>query len=190
MKPLRPKAVRQRRWLPLARPGDGGRPGAAAADAETANGLGWSVIELQDNSGGSNLFTIVLDIDPDYADALGGFAILLQIMEQYQQSNEKVAALLDTTWVLNDTTGFLEPVFLDPEWSFEHKDVDYLDLRLIRAENYFFLADYELSLEEALALADEIPEFEEEVNWEDFNLATIEGRTALMNLLDALDELI
>ncbi len=156
---------------------------------ESANGLGWCVVALDAAGDGANLFQIVMDLDPYHPDALAGYAITLQIMEEWHQSNEKVATLVDTTWVLDDSTGLLEPVVVDPTWIFEHGDVDYLDLRLLRAENYFFLADYELSLQEALAL-NEIVGYVQGLSEEDFNLATIEGRTALLNLIDALDNLI
>ncbi len=139
---------------------------------KTATGLGWAAIELDDLNGGNNVFDIVYGINSEYGDALAGQSIVLQILEEYTQSNKKAGELLA----------------VDDDWVFSHKDVDYLDIRLVRAENYFLLADFEASLQEALSLNEIVGNTV--LSEADFNLATIEGRTALMNLIDALDDII
>lgn len=141
---------------------------------EIYTGLGWLTIEFNVSDQGVLVFSMALDIDPENENALAGYAIFLQIMEEWQQSNEKVDALL----ALNLT------------WEFEHnQQIDYLDLMLIRAQNDYFLADFEASLEEALALNDLLA-YQPGLTADDFNLATIEGRAALITLIDALDDLI
>ena len=78
-----------------------------------------------------------------------------------------------------------------PDWNFRYNNIDYLDLLLMKAENLFFLGDYESSLQEAVALTQMAAVgYPGEVSVEDFNLATIEGRAALINLIDELDDLI
>jgi tetratricopeptide (TPR) repeat protein len=145
---------------------------AAEQLTEGLTGMGWALIGMDSRIDANTVFDIVqIMLNPEYPDMLGGFAVLLQIEEQWQQSNEKIDLLLG----------------IDPTWEFEHNDIDYLDLRLMRAENYFFLAEYELSLQEALELNDLIG-YQSGLTADDFNLATIEGRAALINLIDELDE--
>lgn len=137
-------------------------------------GFGWLIIAVDVPEQGTYVFSEALNIDPDYTDALAGYAILLQTIESWEQSNQKVAALLA----------------VDPNWVFQYNtDIDYLDLRLIYAENYYFTAEFELSLQEALAINDIIG-YQPGLSADDFNLATIEGRTALITLIDELDDLI
>ncbi|TKJ42329.1 hypothetical protein CEE37_01215 [candidate division LCP-89 bacterium B3_LCP] len=139
-------------------------------------GIGWNSVKQANAATASFVFINAIDIDPDYIDALAGFAFSLQTIEQWLQSNENVESVLG----------------LDPDWEFEHDwQIDYLDLMLMRAENYFFLADFEASLLEALVVNDlvradypQLPAY----TVEDFNLATIEGRTALIELIDTLED--
>ena len=145
---------------------------AAEQLTEGLTGMGWCFIGVDDRTSANTVFDVVqLMLNPEYPDMLGGFAVLLQIDEQWQQSNEKIDQLLS----------------LEPNWDFAHNDIDSLDLRLMRAENYFFMAEYELSLQEALAV-NTIIDYDNTLTADDFNLATIEGRAALINLIDELDE--
>jgi hypothetical protein len=141
---------------------------------EIYTGFGWLTIEYNVPDQGALLFTLALEFDPIHEDALAGYAVFLQIMEEYHQSNEKADALLA----------------LNPTWQFEHNaQIDYLDLMLIQAQNDYYLADFEASLARALALNDLLG-YQPGLTEDNFNLATIEGRAALIELIDALDDLI
>ncbi len=141
---------------------------------EIYTGFGWLTIEYNVPDQGALLFTLALEIDPTHEDALAGYAVFLQIMEEYQMSNEKADALLAQ----------------NPTWQFAHNErIDYLDIMLIRAQNNYFLADFETSLAQALELNDLLG-YQPGLTEGDFNLATIEGRAALIELIDALDDLI
>lgn len=138
------------------------------------NGYGWLIIMVNVPEQGTFVFESALSIDSTYADALAGYAILLQTIEEWQQSNGKISTLLEQ----------------EPTWEFTYdEDINYLDLKLMRAENYYFLADFEASLQEALEIND-IVEYQDGLGAESFNLATVEGRAALIALIDALDDLI
>lgn len=149
-------------------------------------GLGWVSIKYNQLSYAAFLFTTAIgiteyDITPDtleitteYTNALGGYSFLLQIVYEYQQSNEYIAQLLTA----------------DSTWAFEYEaGIDYLDLRLIRAENYYLLGNFSQSLQEALAIND-IIQYQPGLTEEDFNLATYQGTQALLELIGALDNLI
>ena len=148
---------------------------------EGATGIGWCITKdlyittWLNPSIGTLAYEGALDIDYGYADAIGGYALLLQAIEEWQQSNTRAAALLGGD---------------DSLWVFPHdRTIDHLDIRLVRAENYYMLADFEASQMEALGLAtrlgyqpeDLVPDF-------NYNLATIEGRAALIQLIDELEE--
>ncbi len=149
-------------------------------------GLGWVFIKFTRSSDAAFVFTATLEIitleitpdtleiTPEYTNALAGYAFLLQTIYEYQQSNEYIAQLLavDSTWTFAYEAG-----------------IDYLDLRLLRAENYCFLGDFELSLQETLAIND-IVGYQPGLTVEDFNLATYQGTQALFDLIGALDILI
>lgn len=145
-------------------------------------GIGWVTIKDVEPASGTLVFDEALGIDPDYPEALAGYAILLQTLEEWQQSNEKATSLLS----------------VDPSWVFEQDgDIDHLDIRLIRTENYYFLAQFEASLQQANALilklptslknqlANLTPGVPLDGSYSP-NLATIEGRAALMELIEAL----
>lgn len=149
---------------------------------ESLTGFGWCMIEFADNAVGTLVFTTAFELNPIYEDAIAGYSFLLQTIEEWQQSNEQISLLLA----------------LNPIWSFDHdQTIDYLDLQLVRAKNNFFLCEFEASQEEALELAAGfgydtenelatligLPTFS-------FNLATIEGRSALILLIDALEDMI
>jgi tetratricopeptide (TPR) repeat protein len=141
---------------------------------KAASGVGWTTIKDIEPASGTLAFEQALAIDPNNAEVLAGYAILLHTIEEWQQSNNRATAALAQ----------------DPTWDFEHDNqTNYLDLRLLRAENYFVLTDYSASLDEALALND-IVNYDPSLGPEDFNLATIEGRSALIELIEALDKII
>ncbi len=141
---------------------------------KAASGVGWTTIKDIEPASGTLAFENALGLDPNNAEALAGYAILLHTIEEWQQSNSRVAATLAQ----------------DPTWDFEHDNqTNYLDLRLLRAQNYFVLTDYQASLDEALAL-NAIVNYDSSLGPEDFNLATIEGRSALIELIEALDKII
>jgi hypothetical protein len=150
--------------------------------AEGLNGIGWDMIEILDMGTGVFVFTAAIELNPVYEDAIGGYSFLLQVMEEWHQSNEKITMLLD----------------MDSTWNFEHdQSIDYLDLQLARCSNNFLLGDFEASQTEALELAAvfgyETPgELATLIGMPTFsyNLATIEGRSALLMLIDALEDLI
>lgn len=150
------------------------------------SGIGWVTIKDIEPYSGTLVFDEALGIDPDYAEALAGYAILLQTLEEWQQSSEKAASLLS----------------VNPAWVFEQdNNIDHLDIRLLRTENYYFLAQFETSLQQANALilvlptamenqlASLVPGVPLDGSYSP-NLATIEGRAALMELIEALAEVI
>lgn len=157
---------------------------------DALSGIGWTTIKDIQPASGTLAFNNGLQIVEDLenmnppvdslvisafrAELLAGYAILLQTTEDWQQSTERVSALLD----------------VDANWQFAHdSQINYLDLRLIRAENYYYLADFPASRDEALAL-NTILNYQPGLSASDFNLATIEGRAALIELIEALDNLI
>ncbi len=138
------------------------------------SGIGWTATKDVNPASGSPAFEMALQFDSTFTEALGGYAFLLQTIEEWQQSNERASALLA----------------LDPTWIFEHEnDIDYLDVRLLQAENYYALANFQASLEAALAL-NQVVGYDPDLGQEDFNLATTEGRAQLVLLIAALDDLI
>jgi len=153
------------------------------------SGAGWTTVKDVETAGGTLAFDLglgyvaalesmnladSLEVRRLHAELLGGYASLLQLMWEWRQSNERVAGLLA----------------IDAAWQFDHdSEIDYLDLRLMRAENYYYLADFAASLDEALAL-NAMVGYQPGLSPEDFNLATIEGRAALIQLIEALDNLI
>lgn len=141
---------------------------------ESLTGIGWTTIKDVNSGSGVLAFDGVLSVDPNYADALAGYAILLQTIDEYQQSNDRIATLFSS----NST------------WIFQHDtQIDYKDLLLLRAENYYYLANFEASLDEALVL-NSIVNYQPGLDASDFNLATIEGKAQLIELIEALDDLI
>lgn len=149
---------------------------------EGLSGIGWCMIEFADFATGTFVFTTALELDPSYEEAMAGHAFLLQAHEEWQQSNEKIAMLLE----MNST------------WSFAHdQSIDYLDLQLSRSKNNYFLCEFEASQEDALELAaglgyDTPSELATLIGLPtfSFNLGTIEGRSALILLIDALEDMI
>ncbi|RJP80012.1 MAG: hypothetical protein C4524_04310 [Candidatus Zixiibacteriota bacterium] len=141
---------------------------------EGLSALGWTAMKDQNLSGGQIAFDMAQSLDPVYGDALGGHAILLQLLEEWQQSSEKATQLLaaDAGWVFT-----------------QDHSITALDVRLIRAFNYYALAEFDLSLVDALAVNEAVG-YQPGLAVDDFNLATTEGRAELMDLIDALDELI
>jgi len=158
--------------------------------AAITSGFGWaSVKDLQYAAIGALTFdlgiALVEDLEPMnlpdstevyrlHAEMLAGYACLDQLLQQWQQSNERIAGLLEQ----------------DPEWDFDHDNTtNYLDLRLMSAENYYYLADFPASLSVALELNDAL-NYNSQLDETDFNLATVQGRTLLIELIEDLDDLI
>ncbi|MBU1881744.1 hypothetical protein KKA08_06885, partial [bacterium] len=143
---------------------------------ECLTGLGWVTIEYNELDQSAFVFSTAMAIDPEHVEATAGYAFSSQIAEDWNLSNEMIDLSLN----------------LDADWEFEHNhNIDYLDLRVMRAENYYFLADFEASLAEAIALAsDPSVGYSPVPDPNDFNLATIEGRAALIELIDALNDMI
>jgi hypothetical protein len=154
------------------------------------SGIGWATVKgLEFAGAGALTFDLGLDLAaalreanlPDSAEVerlnaemLAGYACMNQLLEQWQQSNERIAELQ----------------LADPDWDFDHDaGTNYLDLRLMSAENYYFLADFFASREIALELNDQLG-YDPDLSEADFNLATIEGQAALVQLIEALDDLI
>jgi hypothetical protein len=124
---------------------------------------------------GNANFSAALAIDPTYTDASGGNCFALQIMGNWTQSNEMAVATMAQ----------------NPAWEFTHNhQINHLDLRLARVENYFNMGEFETSLELALDLNNNygLPTTPRQAS--EFNLATIEGRAALAQLINTLDGLI
>jgi hypothetical protein len=158
---------------PLARQEAMSRLGAARMHLlQIFTGGGWVGLKLSSLNGSNSNFLTAVNMISDYPDAIGGHAFALQAIEYWVQSNEKVATTLS----------------LDPLWEFTHEtQINYLDLRLLRAENYFNLEKFELSLTEALTL-NAIVNPGSPLTANNFNLATIEGRMALQQLIYTLDD--
>jgi len=143
---------------------------------ECLTGLGWVTIEYAQFDQSAFVFSTAMVIDPEHVDAIAGYAFSSQIEGDWNLSNELITKSLD----------------IDETWEFQHNhNIDYLDLRIMRAENYFFLADFNASLAEAIDIAtDPAVNYSPVPDPDDFNLATIEGRAALIELIDALNDMI
>jgi hypothetical protein len=140
------------------------------------SGGGWVNTKLGMPETGNANFVWAIGMNPSFIEALGGHAFSLQASGElyWVQSNEMVVATLA----------------LDPTWTFTHEpQINYLDLLLVKTENYYSLGDFQASLDDALAL-NAIVNFDPSLGPEDFNLATIEGRAALADLINNLDDLI
>lgn len=138
------------------------------------SGSGWLATKSGNPESGNANFSAALAVDPGFIEALGGHAFALQAMQNWVMSNERVTATLA----------------LDPSWAFTHDtQINYLDLRLLRTENYFNMGEFQASLDEALAL-NAIVNPSTPLTPDEFNLATVEGRAALAQLINELDDLI
>ncbi len=138
--------------------------GALTFDVGIALAQGLEAMSIPDSAEVSRL----------HAELLAGYACLDQLLQLWQQSNERIAALL----------------LLDSGWDFDHDNTtNFLDLRLMSAQNYYYLADFSASLSVALDL-NEILDYDPQLSEEDFNLATVQGRTLLIELIEDLDNLI
>lgn len=146
---------------------------AAMLDLKHAlNGLGWCALKFDDRTNSALSFEGAISIDSTYTDAIGGYAVLLQVDEQYEQSNMLIGTLL---------------ALAPPNWVFsQDSQINYLDVRLIRAENYFALAEFESARTEVIQISN-ILEYGAGQGAVSLNLATIEGRAALLEMIEELD---
>ncbi|MCX6641007.1 MAG: hypothetical protein NTW14_11110 [bacterium] len=138
---------------------------------QALNGLGWCAVKLNDLTNGAVTFSAAISIDSTYTDALGGYAVLLKIDGNLVQSNTLVGLALAQ----------------DSSWEFSQDgQINYLDLRLIRAENYFGLAEFESARTEVIQISGMVG-YTAGQGAASLNLATIEGRAALIEMIEELD---
>jgi hypothetical protein len=138
---------------------------------QALNGLGWCAIKVNDRTNGAVVFSAAISIDSTFTDALGGYAVLLKVDDQLEQSN----TLVGLTLAQNSSWGFSQD-----------GQINYLDLRLIRAENYFGLAEFESARTEVIQISNMVG-YTAGQGATSLNLATIEGRAALIEMIEELD---
>ena len=101
--------------------------------AEANSGLGWSYFKTDSILKSQSAFENGILKDNSVVDIHAGLAIIYNFLNLYNVSNEKVTIVLNA----------------EADWSFAHAtDINYLDLHLISAENYFNLRNYANSLEQ------------------------------------------
>ncbi|MBN1155689.1 hypothetical protein JXB12_12295 [candidate division KSB1 bacterium] len=133
--------------------------------AEAYCGAGWAAARIPDLPLATDYFTQCIALDADYADAYAGLAFVYNASKLYQNSITSAQTVL----TINDT------------WSFTHDiTLDYKDICLILAENYFALGDLSSSLAQVKILN---PAF-------NANISSFEGKQALADEIERLRAII
>ena len=115
-------------------------------ELEVYNGLGWSYFKLDSLEQAARQFHICYCLFEPTADISAGWAFTLNAQKEYGNSNDKAA----------------EALVLDSTWVFAYGlPLDAGDLHLLKAENYFLLGSFTLSLEAVKVLN---PLFNADVN--------------------------
>ncbi len=101
------------------------------------NGAGWANGKLGILTDAINRFNSGLELDSSNVDMLSGIAFVYNASKDYQNSIMKANSALS----------------IKSHWTFSHiSTIDYKDLRLLLAENYFAVADFQSSLSEVKIL--------------------------------------
>lgn len=128
-------------------------------------GLGWSYLGLEDIELANSEFNTGANLQKESIDLYAGYAVTLNILNIFDQSNEYVDKALT----------------IKSDWEFIHWSyVSYLNLYLIKAENYFFLGNYDLSLSEVIKLSSDFYA----------DITTYEGRASLALEIERLKTII
>ncbi len=128
---------------------------------DAINGLGWTNAKLNKIDTAISFFDSGLDIDPSNLELMAGLAFVYNAKKKYQSSNELANSILQ----------------VNQNWSFsKDPSVNYQDIHLLLARNYFAIAEYVLSYEHVKILN---PQFNEDVE-------TVAGQTALAKEIEIL----
>jgi tetratricopeptide (TPR) repeat protein len=134
--------------------------------AEELTDQGWNKFEAGDFDGASADFNAAIGLNADYAPAYRGLgwaelrqsraglaedAFTIYLAESSSPSNDVLAGLAfacDAESKPEEAIAYAEDLLAaDPQWSFEKDvNVNYLDVALVLAENYYLTAHYEQSL--------------------------------------------
>lgn len=125
------------------------------------NGAAWACARIPRLQNAANYFSQCLNIDNNYVDAHAGLAFVYNAQKSYANSNTAATTALNK----------------DPDWAFSHDvTVDYKDLQLLMAVNYYALGDLNSSLMKVKILN---PLFNADVT-------SFEGKQALANEIERL----
>jgi len=161
--------------------GGGGGPDAAALTAE-----GWALYEAADYEGAVEKFDAAVDADAGYSDAYNGLGWSYGKMDSLAEAvasfdlcvsqgdtrpdpyagKAAVCRDLDPPQYQNAITAAATALTKDSDFEFEHCDgFDWRDLRVIKAQCYFALAQYPQAVAEIEALGghDVDPDIPEEI---------------------------
>ncbi len=134
-----------------------------ATRVDAYNGAGWSA-----GKGGGTLteaadyFRRSWQLDPSHYDALGGWIFVEYQQGGYQSAVNKALSLMNSK----------------PGWRFLHQpSIDFIDIRLVLAASYFYLGEFEQSLQVVKDYLN--PSFEADVQ-------TREGQRELLEELERL----
>lgn len=128
---------------------------------DAINGLGWTNIKLNRLDSAVSKFLFGLSKDTTNLEMKAGLAFVYNAQKNYSSSNELSLALLQ----------------LNPTWSFsKDTSINYKDIQLLAAKNFFALANYSSSLAYVKLLN---PQFNEDVS-------TVAGQTALGKEIEIL----
>lgn len=128
---------------------------------EAHKGIGWSALQMDSLSLAASAFDSGSAAYFPDADLFAGWAFLLNVVKQYEASNQKIDLTLarDSLWVFTHRTS-----------------IDVADLYILKAENYFLIGEFENSLQTVQTLN---PVFSTDV-------ATSAGRAALAAEIERL----
>jgi len=133
--------------------------------SEAYCGAGWASARIPNLQTASNYFSQCLSLDIYYADAYAGLAFVYNAGKAYQNSISSAQYTLE----------------LNSKWAFDHdSSLDYKDLYLIMAEDYFALGDLSSSLAQVKLLD---PTF-------DANVDSFEGKQALAEKIERLRSIV
>ncbi len=104
---------------------------------EAHHGLGWTLARLGNSGQAVNHFLNAISQNPASLSAKAGLALIYNAQMQYNNSNQRSGEVLQ----------------MNAQWIFEHDNrVDWKDLVILRAENFFALGQFAESLEEVRKL--------------------------------------
>jgi tetratricopeptide (TPR) repeat protein len=171
--------------------------GGTKVTAEELTDQGWMKFQAGDFNGAAADFNAAIGLDAEYTRAYLGLgwaelrrsragfaedAFITYLAKSSAQGNDALAGLAfacDAESKPEEAIAYAEDLLTaDPQWSFgQDSNVDYLDVALVLADNYYLTADYEQSL----AIVQQY--FDATFNP---NIDTDQGRTELADKLASL----